>query len=49
MYFADGGIKMSISVKKSGKYLSVKKITGDSGYKDLAKAEFNSAGYILSN
>ena len=49
MYFADGAIKMSISVKKSGKYLSVKKIIGDSGYKDLAKAEFNSTGYILSN
>ncbi len=49
MYFTDGAVKLSLSVKKSGKYLSVKKLTGDSRYKDMAKTEFNSAGYILSN
>jgi ATP-dependent Lhr-like helicase len=49
LYFTDGAVKMSVSVKKSGKYLTIKKITGDSSYKDMAKTEFNSAGYILSS
>ncbi len=49
LYFTEGAVKMSVSVKKSGKYLTIKKITGDSAYKDMAKTEFNSAGYILSS
>ncbi len=49
MYFKDGTVKLSVSVKKSGKYLTVKKTTGDAAYKDMAKSEFNSAGYILSS
>jgi ATP-dependent Lhr-like helicase len=49
LFFIDDSVKISISVKKSGKYLTVKNIVGDVEYRDMAKTEFNNTGYILSN
>jgi len=48
LLFIDNSVKLSISVKKSGKYLKIKTVTGDNNYKDTAKKEFNDIGYILS-
>ena len=48
LLFINNSVKLSINVKKSGKYLTVKSITGDNKYKDTAKKEFNDLGYILS-
>ena len=49
LFFMDDAIKLSFAVKKSGKYLTIKNVIGDLNYRDLAKTEFNNAGYILSN
>ena len=48
LLFINDSVKLSISVKKSGKYLTVKSITGDNKYMDILKSEFNDLGYILS-
>lgn len=49
LFFMDDSVKLSFSVKKSGKYLTVKSVTGDSKYRDSAKTEFNNTGYIISS
>ncbi|MEM0139928.1 MAG: ATP-dependent helicase [Ferroplasma sp.] len=48
LIFIDNSIKLSIHVKKDGKYLGIKKIDGDRAYLDAAKKEFNNIGFILS-
>ena len=46
--FVDNSIKTYFTVKKSGKFFSVKAIEGDKTYREVAKKEFGEAGYILS-
>ncbi len=46
--FVDNSIKTYFTVKKSGKFFSVRNIEGDKTYRDVAKREFGDAGYILS-
>ncbi len=49
LFFMDDSVKLSFTVKKSGKYLTIKNVIGDLNYTDSAKTEFNNTGYILSN
>ncbi|WP_337860489.1 ATP-dependent helicase [Ferroplasma sp.] len=49
LFYSDGSVKISFSVKKSGKYLTVKSTSGDTKYMDAAKTEFNNTGYLISN
>jgi ATP-dependent Lhr-like helicase len=49
LFYSDGSIKVSFSVKKSGKYLTIKSINGDLKYREAAKTEFNNVGYLISN
>ncbi len=49
LFFMEDSIKLSFSVKKSGRYLGIKNIVGDTSFRDMARIEFNNTGYILSN
>ncbi|KJE49905.1 MULTISPECIES: ATP-dependent helicase [Acidiplasma] len=48
LLFYNNSIKANFTVKKSGKYLSIKSFNGDNSLKGIIKKEFNNAGYILS-